>query len=390
MKKIAVLICLLFSSSFSYSQPSQTQDLLINPFWDFYAENSLSSVNAGKGNTGTASENDLSGIMLNPASLEMPELLQASVSYELKSNVQWLPEVSSDLKLRQVHPELLAGVGYRINDKFSIGLVYQNNYSFKLDIGEVIETNELGELTGRSYTAYERYTTNTISLPFVYKYKFLKAGLNLSVMYYKGFNNFSLPREINPDDNMEGDNNASFWKFIPMLGITLTPIEQFSFGASYSPPYQEVIDWDYPGNIQDPSVPVYFPAKVNVGTELRLLNKRLIFGLDYRFQNTSRSYMLRDRHDIYFGMQYALEPNFTVRTGFFTLLDYRTNDKGANFIDPIGSYNQYFLTIGGTYKVKGFATSFSIMTSNIITTPDVASTRIQATLTYDICECNFR
>ncbi|MCI0472782.1 MAG: hypothetical protein L0Y76_04280, partial [Ignavibacteria bacterium] len=90
-------------------------------------------------------------------------------------------------------------------------------------------------------------------------------------------------------------------------------------------------------------------------------------------------------------MQYELDPGFTVRTGFFTLLDYRTNDKGANFErDPIGSFNQYFLTIGGTYKTKGFATTFSIMTSNIITTPDVASTRIQATLTYDLCECNFK
>ncbi|MCU0373572.1 MAG: hypothetical protein MUE56_10070, partial [Ignavibacteria bacterium] len=196
MKKFIILTCLLITSVISYSQPSQTQDLLINPFWDFYAENSLSSVNAGKGNTGVASLNDMSGINFNPASLEMPEMLQASVSYEFKSNVQWMPEVSSDLKLRQVHPELFAGIGYRINDKFSVGLAYQNNYSFKLDIGEVIETNELGQLTGRSYTAYERYTTNTISLPFVYKYKFLKAGLNLSAMYYKGFNNFSLPTEI--------------------------------------------------------------------------------------------------------------------------------------------------------------------------------------------------
>jgi long-subunit fatty acid transport protein len=387
MKKILVLFCFLVSVVACYSQPSQSQDLLINPFWDFYAENSLSSVNSGKGNTGTASENDLSGIMLNPASLEMPEMLQASVSYEFKSNVQWMPEVSSDLKLRQVHPELLAGVGYRINDKFSIGLVYQNNYSFKLDFGEFITTNEFGQRTG-SYTAYQRYTTNTITVPIVYKYKYLKAGVNLSVMNYKGFDNLS-QEIIVGNEKGGGDNNASFWKFIPMLGITLTPVEQFSFGASYSPPYEEAVEWDYadPDQIGDP---VYFPEKVNVGTELRLLKKKLIFDLDYRFQNTSRSYMLRDRHDLYFGMQYALEPNFTVRTGFFTLLDYRTNDKGANFIDPIGSLNQYFLTIGGTYKTKDFATSFSIMTSNIITTPDVASTRIQATLTYNICECNFR
>ncbi|MCI0472079.1 MAG: hypothetical protein L0Y76_00675, partial [Ignavibacteria bacterium] len=185
MKKIAVIICLLCLSSLSYSQsyhpPPQDHDLLINPFWDFYAENSLSSVNAGKGNTGTASENDMSGINFNPATLEMPEMLQASVSYEFKSNVQWMPEISSDLKLRQVHPELFAGIGYRINDRFSVGIAYQNNYSFKLDIGEVIETNEMGQEIG-SYTAYERYTTNTISLPLVYKYKFLKAGLNLSAI----------------------------------------------------------------------------------------------------------------------------------------------------------------------------------------------------------------
>ena len=162
------------------------------------------------------------------------------------------------------------------------------------------------------------------------------------------------------------------------------PFEQFSFGVTYSPPYQENVKWD---NLNDPVAPVYFPAKVNVGTEFRFLQNKLLFNLDYRFANTSRSYMLKDRHDFNFGVQYQLEPEFAVRAGFFTLLDYRTNDKGANFIDPIGSYDQYFLTFGATYKYKALGVSLAYMSSTIITKPDVSTSRVAASITWDICSC---
>ncbi|MGV8018523.1 MAG: OmpP1/FadL family transporter [Ignavibacteria bacterium] len=378
MKSLTLVFCFLVSALSCFSQPAETQNIIVNPFWDFFAENRLAAVNAGKGYTGVASMNDINGVSLNPASLVLLEKFQVSGSYEIKSRVKWLPTITDDMYVKQVHPEMSVGIGWKAGDNLFTGISYRNDNSFKLDYGEIIRTNEFGQIIG-SYQGFEKYTTHTISVPIAYRTKRFRAGVELAAVNYKGLNNFPYQNQAG-----EGDNNISFWKFIPTLGVIVMPFEQFSFGVTYSPPYQENVKWD---NANDPVAPVYFPAKVNVGTEFRFLQNKLLFNLDYRFANTSRSYMLKDRHDFNFGVQYQLEPEFAVRAGFFTLLDYRTNDKGANFIDPIGSYDQYFLTFGATYKYKALGVSLAYMSSTIITKPDVSTSRVAASITWDICSC---
>lgn len=379
MKSLTLVFCLLVSAVSCFSQPAQTQNSTVNPFWDFFAENRLAAVNAGKGYTGVAAMNDINGVSLNPASLVLLEKFQVSGSYEIKSRVKWLPTLTDDMYLKQVHPEMSVGIGWKAGDNLFTGISYRNDNSFKLDYGEIIRTNEFGQTIG-SYQGVEKYTTHTISVPIAYRTKRFRAGVELAAVNYKGFNNFPYLNQTG-----EGDNNVSFWKFIPTLGVIVMPFEQFSFGVTYSPPYQENVKWD---NANDPVAPVYFPAKVNVGTEFKFLQNKLLFNLDYRFANTSRSYMFKDRHDINFGVQYQLEPELAVRAGFFTLLDYRTNDKGANFnIDPIGSYDQYFLTFGATYKYKALGVSLAYMSSTIITKPDISTSRVAASITWDICSC---
>jgi len=361
MKKICLIGIFLLLSAVSYSQSS---DVIINPFWDFYAENKLSATNAGKGNTGVASENDLSGITLNPASFEPVNKFQVIGSYEVKSSIKWY--FDNNIFVKGIHPTMLAGIGYKINDKFSSGLVYSNQNNFKIDYGEIITTNEFGDITGKT-DAYQRYTTNNFTIPIVYKTKKFKAGVNLTAIYYKGYTKFS-----------ESPLSSTFWKFIPTLGIIYSPLETFSFGASFSPGYQQKIEWksDTQSFINTPN---YFPAKLYAGVELKLLNKKLILDLDYHFAQTSKNYGQTDRHDLFLGGQYTVLSNLILRSGIFTSRDFRT----GNYLEEVGKYTSYFITLGGTYKYKGYSFSLAFMNNDIIRSTTVSHSRLGATVSYD-------
>ncbi|MCE1164593.1 MAG: hypothetical protein LWX07_04225 [Bacteroidetes bacterium] len=380
MKTLMTAIIVFVTFANCFSQPATTQDIIINPFWDFYAENRLSAINAGKGYTGVASINDISGASLNPASIVLLEKMQVTGSYDFKSRISnWLNMDQNDVK--QNHPEMSVGIGYKFGNNLFTGITYTNDYSFKIEMSPIHYFNQYGQPMG-SYVPYEKYTTHTLSIPVAFRTRKFRAGVSLSAVNYNGFNNLNSEPRLG-----EGNNTVSFWKFVPTLGVQVTPFEEFSFGATYSPPYQQRVRWSNSTVPEEQIAPVYYPAKVNVGTELRLLNKKLLIDLDYRFANTSRTYMFRDRHDLNFGVQYELEPELTVRGGAFTLLDYRTNDNGANISDPIGSYNQYFLTLGATYKYRALSVSLSYISSTVFTKPDVSTSRIAASLTWDICSC---
>ncbi len=380
MKIIITAVFVLITFLNCFSQPRNTEDIILNPFWDFYAENRLPAINAGKGYTGVAAINDISGASLNPASIVLLEKMQVTGSYEVKSRISnWLHVDQFDVK--QYHPEISVGVGYKFGNNLFTGITYSNENSFKLEYGPLLVTNQYGDPIS-SYVAYSKYTTHNISVPIAYRTRMFRAGISLSAINYSGANN--LP---NSPSGGEGDNTVSFWKFVPTLGILVTPIDQFSFGVTYSPPYQQRVRWSNSRVPEEQIAPVYYPAKINVGTEFRLLDNKLLFDLDYRFANTSRTYMFRDRHDLNFGVQYELEPELTVRGGVFTLLDYRTNGNGGNFTDPIGSYNQYFMTLGATYKFRALSVTLSYISSTVFTKPDVSTSRIAASVTWDICSC---
>lgn len=370
MRKLVLLGILFLLSGIAYSQPSNSPDIVINPFWDFYAESKLSASNAGKGYTGVASENDLSGITLNPATFEPVNKFQVIGSYDIKSSIPWY--FSSDMYLKTIHPTVLAGVGYKVNDKFSVGLLYYNKNSFKLDLGEIIETDEFGNIIGRT-SAYERYATNNFTVPLVYKSRYIKAGVNLNAVYYKGYIKYSA----------KDSNNFStgFWKFIPDLGVVVSPIESFSFGATFSPSYQHTMEWTSENNANSFTYNTAnnYPANFTAGTELRLINKKLIFDLDYRFSNNSIIHGQKDRHNMHFGAEYSVIPELKLRAGFFTSLDYRE----GSYLEEIGKYDSYFITLGGTYKYKGYSFSLAFMNNDIIKSTTVSYTRLGATISYD-------
>src|SRR5918912_3580903 len=102
MKTIITFLAILLSIHVTLSQSSSNEDIIISPFWDFYSTNYLSTKSSGKGYTGIASENDISGILLNPASVTFDTKYQMNVQYTFKTRQPWLTSLGlSDLALKQ-------------------------------------------------------------------------------------------------------------------------------------------------------------------------------------------------------------------------------------------------------------------------------------------------
>jgi long-subunit fatty acid transport protein len=118
--------------------------------------------------------------------------------------------------------------------------------------------------------------------------------------------------------------------------------------------------------------------KLGVGLEYRLLDNRLLLSAEYRFEKTSdykkeniNEVNYKDRHNVHLGVEYKTNNNISVRTGFFTQFDIRDTTGGVTYLDPIGDYDQYNLTLGVGYKYKdynfnvAFIDAFSDKTSHL-------------------------
>lgn len=84
-KTLLYTLLILLSAGFLYTQPkgpaNEFNETLMTPFWEFYSQNNLSTINAGMGLTGIANSNDISGITLNPASLDLKNKFELKVEY---------------------------------------------------------------------------------------------------------------------------------------------------------------------------------------------------------------------------------------------------------------------------------------------------------------------
>jgi long-subunit fatty acid transport protein len=115
----------------------------MSPYWEFYSTNALSSVSAGKGNTGVASSGDVSLIYINPATLNITNKFQVNACYNLKS------ESSSDLT-QNFYSFSIAGA-YRLNQNFQVGFAYQNDYSYDYSPSVVIDWSYINTFETHSF-----------------------------------------------------------------------------------------------------------------------------------------------------------------------------------------------------------------------------------------------
>ncbi len=364
-------IILLTGNLFSQSNSAPPTDQMMNPFWDFYATNYLNGPSAGMGNTGVASENNISGVNINPASLNMQKnRYQFSVQYDYKSTQPWLTGLNvGNINLKQNYFSGSAAFGFRVNKYFQTGVVYSNPASLYLDLGAIIQTNEFGAEIGR-YDGYEKYAIQSFSVPLVFTIKKFSVGLNLNYSYFS--NALSL--------GTAGDAVGSFGKFNGQFGVQFRPSERLSFGLAVTPELRAEFKYTLPAGGTDAGERSIYPWKLAAGVQYIIPESRLRFEADYNYARTKALDELKDRNDFNFGAEYMVNEKYSVRAGFFTLRDYR--NPNLQFGDPIGNYDQYFVTIGGSMKLKKMQFDLSLLDSHI-SQGTIKNTYVNAGISYN-------
>lgn len=389
---IKILLSIIIISYLQNILQAEKSELSFSPFWDFYSNNRLSTSASGKGYTGIAGRNDISGVVLNPASLEiLKHKFQFCFEYVYKSNIQWLDGVVSDVYLKELQPAFLSGLGVNLNKYIQTGILYYTGNSYKLDLGEVRVIDENGNTIGETY-CYKRFRINSLSMPIVTKYKNIRFGVNINYLYYCLESIL-----IGEWYGEECSGKASFYKLVPKFGIIISPLKNLSLGATFLPETKATIEEKWSPKIRwivlEPSIKgdwftpedtIFnntFPLEVGVGLQYKLNKLPLSFYLDYNYYDYSKDELLVDRNDIHFGAEYEFNRYFILRAGFFRQQDYR--DENIQWYDDIGDYEQIFVTSGASIRLESFGLNFSIMDSHIGYIGEKKQTYINGGMTYN-------
>ncbi len=373
---IAVFTFIFLTSLTIYSQPVfDPQDVIISPFWDFYSYNYLNSVSSGKGFSGVASGNDISGFNINPASIIIDKKYQFNIQYTYKTTQPW--SLSDNFSLRTLPPSVSAAFGYRISKNFAAGFVYSNPQSMNYDLGTIIRTDEFGNEIGR-YKGYEKYSTHSFTIPLAYSWKRISVGMNLNYTILRTASNLELGLSNGSTETFTASTN----RFNIEAGFLFKLTNNFSFGGKITPGYTSKVKYTSTDNIAHEDGNTTFPWIAAAGIEYTNADKKLRLNFDYSYEGTSSLTNLKNRNDFHLGGEYDINKMWTARAGFFTLLDYRKEITNGSWIDPIGQYDQFFITVGSTVKLNSLNLSLALMDSHI-SPGKIKNTYVNAGATYN-------
>jgi len=324
MKQIIIFSLIIVFCFYStiYSQFSfHYLDYTMSPYLEYYSTNIHSSVSAGKGNTGVASSGDVSLIYLNPATLNITKKFQVNAGYNMKSK-----SINAYHTLSQNLYSFSFACAYRVNKNFQMGLAYQNDYSYEQEPQYMLSP----------YLLNNNLETHSFRVPVVYEYKFLRIGMNINLSYYKA-------SYLEPDEAIliEGI-TGSFWKLNPEIGTVITPIKEFSIGASFIPGFKKDFQYKLINEVLYVEPYAKYPNRIKIGTEIRTSNNDTKFTFDYFYANTSYIKGLKDQNDIHLGFEQVIDENWTFRCGFFS--------NRTIYDDRI-----YFLTFGTSFKFYNYS-----------------------------------
>lgn len=366
MKAIISLIC--FYSITLYSQVTEFDDLFLSPVNDYYSTNYLSGMYGGRGNTGIAGENDLSGIFLNPASLKTEKKFQVNLQYSYKTN-QRFTYIFTEYDYSSIYKPLpltiSIGMSYKVNNHLYAGFIYNNPNNVKYDYPD------LSTPTDEKY--YYETQIHSFNIPVVYKFGIISAGLILNLNHY-----LTQAYGVSYPNEPEAIKIAStwVWRFNAQAGIIYSPNKHFSAGATFTPGFKtdvqgvKTISPDY-------KFVSRYPMKLAIGLSYHIPKSVLKFCIDYNFQKLSEISGFKDKHDFNFGAEYFVNKSLTLRGGFFTFFDVRDLD-----VSGYNKYDQYFITLGFTYRLKNFDASLSFLDSHF-SSGIVKNTYLNTSLSYN-------
>jgi len=366
------IILLLAQDSLSNYQICQD----FESYWDFYADNRISSSVCGMGYTGVASTGDISSTFINPASLSLENKKQLYFEYVYKGDIEWF----ADIKYKNLNPNFSVGLGLPINDYFQTGITYRTEKSKETDYGEIFgtmvsDTAESGFINTGLLDVYKNVKISSFSIPVVFKLKdILSTGVDLS---YTNFYSKSRLGEQTYEDTLTDSTRTvpntatvSFNKIRPNFGIIVSPLKNVSVELT-----------DTTITYVEPNI---FPLKIGIGISYKFNTIPLSLSIDYKYSKNSAEEGLVDRNDIHFGIGYEINDNFTIKGGVFTQGDYRTQALRSNVaLFDLSNFDQIFTTIGLSYTINSLVLNLSLMDSHLFSDGSVEQTYFNTGISYD-------
>ncbi|MEO8514884.1 MAG: outer membrane beta-barrel protein, partial [Ignavibacteria bacterium] len=294
---IIALIALFFSLSI-FSQTEEIDDLNFSPVEDFYKLNYLNGKSDGKGNTGIASENDISAVYLNPAALELNNKFQLNIQYTYKTTQSiTLPFYNSGITydLKHIFPSAFIGFGYKINKKFQTGFIYNNTGSMRR-----VYTNGFETIDGQE--VYNNFVIHSFGIPVTYKFNNFKFGVIADLkLYTVEYNGVSTINDPNGNYTITINLLSFYWRF----GLKYDANKNLSIGATVTPGFSTEIHYNNDIFITPRFVNISkYPLKIGGGIEYRLMKNKLKFAADYNFEQLSKIQGYKDKHDVNLGVEY--------------------------------------------------------------------------------------
>ena len=328
----------------------EIEDPFINPLWDNYGFNYLNTSSAGRGFTGIASANDISGIHVNPASFVLSSKYQLNFQYTYKTTQEWQPYY-------QIEPYYSehqwfsgsAGLGFRISRNILTGILYNNPISMHISLGEI------STLYGEVDDFYYNVVYHSLYIPVVYSDNQLHLGGVLSLTHTR--------TTSPPFENANDPDNLGFsFMFRGIAGFRYEFKNGLSIGAKLQTGGKNDIKTDNDEYPYEREIKGVFPWNAGAGIQYIIPKTRFKILFDYVYTHNISKYYL-DRHDIHIGMETNIDNKWIIRGGLFTLNDIR--DKTEEWFNPYDNYNQLFLTIGASYQQKNLEANIAILTSEI-------------------------
>ncbi len=362
MKTLLALIFIFFSTvTFS-----QYDDYRFNSFFEFYTNNYLNTESSGRGFTGLAFENDISGLIINPATVTLNKKYQLNFQYTFKGRQPWLENMGfNDIGLKHQLFSASAGFGWKVNKNFQTGFVYSNPQGMYFDLGEIIRTDEFGNELGR-YDGYENISKHSFSIPLIINAGSLTSAVNLNYIYARFstpgvlFTTIEYPNGNSNVDDFTGHTNI----FKTDIGLMYKLSQFLTAGISVSTGMITNNTYKLPDGSRETTHST-IPWKGGTGFSYLIPNSQWKIGFDYIYNRTSAIRNLKDRHDFHLGTEGPVNKNVIFRAGFFTMLDNRIDNGSVDWFDKPGDYDQYFITLGGSYINKDTKYNLALMTSQI-------------------------
>jgi hypothetical protein len=355
-----------------------------NSFYNFYSINRLSSVASGRGYSGIADQGNLSLGILNPASIELDRTWQIYYEMNDKDQVKF-EEYGSCVSFEKYKNSKVFGLALKRHG-FNAGIIYyqQSSYDFSTCIPCIFN----GEEVDSFYYNLKNLVTY-LTIPINYSVKdWLKVGATLQFERYESRDPHAIFGQYGISEIIVGKIDLQIVR--PKFGFNLNPVQNLSFGATFLPEAKKAITKDYGGyygEVQFRENP--FPMQIGAGLKYTLPFAPVNILADYNYSKDSVYDYLIDRNDYNIGLEYTWKQTLTVRTGYYTQMDYRDLDatyenSDVHFWDDEVSYEQNFLTMGLSYQWKGFQFNASYMDSGLMKAGDLEQTYLNIGLAYNI------